>query len=103
MWNRTWGGDPSIRAQLGGVATDGLDRLWLSGSRVDGSDHGRNVFVRRYGASGAVTGSLTIDLAARWVEGTAITTLGTTGFATGGAFSPAHSTYLRGHVWRVGG
>jgi hypothetical protein len=103
VWHRTWGGDKSIRARLGGVATDSLGRLWLSGSRVDGSDHGRNVFVRRYGATGALHGSLTIDLAPRWVEGTAVSTLGKTGFVTGRAFSPAHSTFLRGHVWRIGG
>ena len=103
VWHRTWGGDKSIRARLGGVAADSLGRLWLSGSRVDGSDHGRNVFVRRYGATGALHGSLTIDLAPRWVEGTAVSTLGTTGFATGRAFSPAHSTFLRGHVWRING
>ena len=103
VWHRTWGGDKSIRAKLGGVAADSLGRLWLSGSRVDGSDHGRNVFVRRYGATGALHGSLTIDLAPRWVEGTSIGTLGTTGFATGRAYSPAHSAYLRGHVWRVNG
>jgi len=103
VWHRTWGGDKTIRAKLGGVSADSLGRLWLSGSRVDGSDHGRNVFVRRYGATGALRGSLTIDLAPRWVEGTAIATLGSTGFATGRAYSPAHSAYLRGHVWRVNG
>jgi hypothetical protein len=103
VWHRTWGGDKTIRAKLGGVSADSLGRLWLSGSRVDGSDHGRNVFVRRYGATGALHGSLTIDLAPRWVEGTAIATLGSTGFATGRAYSPAHSAYLRGHVWRVNG
>jgi hypothetical protein len=101
VWHRTWGSDPSIRARLGGVATDPFGRLWLVGSRVDGSDHGRNVFARRYRPSGALFGSLTIDLATRWVDGTSVATLGTTGFATGRAFSPAHSTYLRGHVWRI--
>jgi hypothetical protein len=85
------------------VATDRLGRLWLSGSRVDGSDHGRNVFVRRYAAGGTLVGSLAIDLAPRWVAGTAVSTVGTTGFVTGRAFSPAHSTFLRGHVWRING
>jgi len=78
-------------------------RLWLSGSRVDGSDSDRNVFVRRYGASGALTGSLSIDLAPRWADGTAVATLGTTGFATGRTFSRAHDTFLSGKVWRISG
>jgi hypothetical protein len=103
VWRRTWGNDKSIRAQLGGVATDSLGRLWLSGSRIDGSDSGRNVFVRRYGASGALTGSLTIDLAPRWADGTSVATLGTTAFATGRTFSRAHDSFLTGKVWRISG
>jgi len=103
VWRRTWGSDATIRATLGGVATDSLGRLWLTGSRKDNSDSGRNVFVRRYGASGAVTGSLTIDSLPRWVDGNSITTLGPAAFVAGTASQPRHSVLLNGKVWRIGG
>lgn len=103
VWQRTWGGDATIRATLGGVATDSLGRLWLTGSRKDSSDAGRNVFVRRYGASGTVTGSLTIDSVPRWVQGDAVATLGSAAFVGGTASRPRHSVLLSGKVWRVAG
>ncbi len=103
VWHRTWGGDATIHATLGGIATDGLGRLWLTGSRKDTSDAGRNVFVRRYGASGALTGSLTIDSLPRWVDGNALATLGSVAFVAGTASHPRHSVLLDGKVWRVAG
>jgi len=88
---------------LGGIATDSLGRLWLTGSHKDTSDAGRNVFVRRYGASGALTGSLTIDSLPRWVDGNAVATLGSAAFVTGTSSHPRHSVLLDGKVWRVAG
>ena len=100
VWHRIWGVAPEIRAQLGGVALDSTGRIWMVGTRRDGSG-GSNPFVRRFGPTGVVAGSLTIDLPATWVKGNAVATLRDTAFVAGTTYEPSSSVLVSGEVWRV--
>jgi hypothetical protein len=101
IWHRTWGGTPEIRAQLGGVAVDATGRTWMVGTRLDRSDNGTNVFVRRYGPTGVLAGILTIDQATRWVLGNSVATLSNIAFAVGTRYDKSTGVLKSGEVWRV--
>jgi hypothetical protein len=100
LWHRTWGSDAAIRAQMGGVAVDANGRIWVVGTRLDPSG-GRNTYVRRYGATGMLLATLTIDQKAPWLLGNGVDTLGRTGFVVGTRYDPAHYRLLHGQVWRI--
>ena len=71
VWHHAWGAAAEIRAQLGGVALDTTGRIWMVGTRRDATG-GSNPFVRRFGPTGVLAGSLTMDTPATWVKGNAV-------------------------------
>jgi hypothetical protein len=73
----------------------------MVGTRLDRSDDGTNVFVRRYGPTGVLAGTLTIDQAAEWVLGNSVATLGNVAFAVGTRYDKPTGVMRSGEAWRV--
>jgi hypothetical protein len=77
---------------------DASKSTWVVGTRRDPSDHGLDVFVRRFGPGGASLGGLSFDAGVRRLIGGGIAPRGTSAYVTGSATAPSS-----GLVWRVTG
>jgi hypothetical protein len=98
VWSRTWGLRKKAAAEPTGVAVDASKSTWVVGTRRDPSDHGLDVFVRRFGPGGASLGGLSFDAGVRRLIGGGIAPRGTSAYVTGSATAPSS-----GLVWRVTG
>ena len=98
VWSRTWGLDKNHAAAPTGVAVDSSMSTWVVGTQRDPTDHGLNVFVRRFGPGGNRLGQLSIDGGVSRIEGTGIATRSSGAYVTGSAIAPRG-----GRAWRITG
>ena len=96
VWTRTWGLRKTAAAEPTDVAVDASRSTWVIGTKRDPSDHGLNVFVRRFGPGGASLGGISLDGGVTRLRGGGIAPRGAAAFATGSATAPSS-----GRVWRL--
>ena len=96
VWSREWGLAKKHAAAPTGVSVDASMSTWVVGTQRDPTDHGLNVFVRRFGPGGTPLGQRSIGGGVSRVEGGGIAARSAAAYATGTTIAPS-----AGRVWRV--
>ncbi len=100
VWMRRWGITWSRAAQPTAVAVDGRGLITVVGTRRDGSDHGKDVFVRRYTSRGRLRWNVTLQEDQRLMVAGDVA-LTRHGFAVTAEAMKSRFEPLLGYVWRL--
>ena len=98
VWTRTWGLRKTTAAEPTDVGVDASGSTWVVGTKRDPSDHGLDLFVRRFGPGGSPQGARSFDGGVTRLRGGGIAPRGSAAFVTGSATAPSS-----GRVWRITG
>jgi len=96
VWSREWGLSKKHAAAPTGISVDASMSTWVVGTQRDPTDHGLNVFVRRFGPGGKQLGQRSIGGGVSRTEGGGIAARAAAAYATGTTVAPS-----TGRVWRV--
>ena len=96
VWSREWGVARKHAASPTGVSVDPSMSTWVVGTQHDPTDHGLNVFVRRFGPSGKPLGQLSVGGGVSRIGGGGIAARSAAAYATGTSIAPS-----TGRVWRI--